>query len=230
MIDNDAQHDDTPANADSRMSPRRVIVLAVGFALAAIIWVTLETKEPAGDSPGLTPQARNLAVVFVITITLWATEAIPIAISSLAVVALLPLFGVADIHAAIQSFVSPVFIFVLAMFILAGVIHRTGLDKRLALLLLSKAGSSPGRVLLAFMIGTALLSTIISDVPACGVFMALGIGVLQRMKATPGESRFGRALMMGIPIAALIGGVATPAGSSINVLGLEAKLRVVFAA
>src|SRR5690606_35296515 len=34
-------------------------------------------------------------------------------------------------------------------------------------------------------------------------------------------SNFGKAVMLGIPIAALIGGVGTPAGSSINLLGLE---------
>jgi sodium-dependent dicarboxylate transporter 2/3/5 len=33
-------------------------------------------------------------------------------------------------------------------------------------------------------------------------------------------SQFGKAVMMGIPIGALIGGVGTPAGSSINLLGL----------
>lgn len=71
------------------------------------------------------------------------------------------------------------------------------------------------------MLGTALLSSIMSDVPACAIFMAIGIGILNKAKVVPGQSQFGKALMMGIPIAALIGGIATPAGSSINVLALD---------
>ena len=50
-------------------------------------------------------------------------------------------------------------------------------------------------------------------------FMAIAVGILDKLGLRPG-SRFGRAVMIGIPIAALIGGVGTPAGSSIHLLGL----------
>ncbi len=49
--------------------------------------------------------------------------------------------------------------------------------------------------------------------------MAIAVGILDKLGLRPG-SRFGRAVMLGIPIAALIGGVGTPAGTSINLLGL----------
>ena len=70
------------------------------------------------------------------------------------------------------------------------------------------------------MVGAAATSTIMSDVPACAIFMAIGLGILTRAGVRPG-SNFGKAVMVGIPIAALIGGVATPAGSSINILGIQ---------
>jgi sodium-dependent dicarboxylate transporter 2/3/5 len=114
---------------------------------------------------------------------------------------------------------SPVFFFVLAMFFLAGALTASGIDRRFALWLLSRAGGAPRRVLFALMAGTAAVSTVMSDVPACAIFMAVALGVFNRAGIAPGSS-FGRAVMMGIPIASLIGGVATPAGSSINILGL----------
>jgi sodium-dependent dicarboxylate transporter 2/3/5 len=95
----------------------------------------------------------------------------------------------------------------------------SGVDRRFALWLLARAGSDPRRVLGALMVGTAAISTVMSDVPACAIFMTVALGVLARAGIGPGSS-FGRAVMMGIPIAALIGGVATPAGSSVNILGL----------
>ena len=66
--------------------------------------------------------------------------------------------------------------------------------------------------LLLFMIGTAALSTVVSDVPCCAVFMAVALGLFERMGLTPGTSNFARSVMIGIPIASLIGGVGTPAG------------------
>lgn len=71
------------------------------------------------------------------------------------------------------------------------------------------------------MIGTAVISALVSDVPACAIFMALTLPILLKMGTKRGASNFGKAMMMGIPIAALIGGVATLAGSSINILGIN---------
>jgi sodium-dependent dicarboxylate transporter 2/3/5 len=72
-----------------------------------------------------------------------------------------------------------------------------------------------------------------SDVPVCALFMAIALGLLQNLRIEPGASNFGKALMLGIPIASLIGGVGTPAGSSINLLGIYfieqyGKIRVPF--
>jgi len=75
-------------------------------------------------------------------------------------------------------------------------------------------------VVLAFMVGTAAISTIMSDVPAAAIWMSMALPLLVRIKAVPGQSSFGKALMIGIPFASFIGGVATPAGSSINILAI----------
>jgi sodium-dependent dicarboxylate transporter 2/3/5 len=49
--------------------------------------------------------------------------------------------------------------------------------------------------------------------------MAVALGIFDKHNLRPG-SQFGKSLMIGIPFASLIGGVGTPAGSSINILGL----------
>jgi sodium-dependent dicarboxylate transporter 2/3/5 len=116
---------------------------------------------------------------------------------------------------------SPVFFFVLGMFCISTAFQVSGLDRRFALSLLRRAGADSKLILLAFMVGTAAISTIMSDVPACAIFMAIALGLFAENDIRPGESRFGKAVMIGIPFAALIGGVATPAGSSINILGIE---------
>jgi hypothetical protein len=83
------------------------------------------------------------------------------------------------------------------------------------------------------MAGTAAVSTIVSDVPCAAVFMVVALGLFEKMRLVPGRSQFARGVMIGIPIASLIGGVGTPAGSSVNILGLNfleqcGKVRVPF--
>jgi sodium-dependent dicarboxylate transporter 2/3/5 len=196
-------------------APRsRLAGLAAAIALAAIVLLA-----PTPD--GLAPAGQRTAALFAVALVLWTTEAIPIAATSLLIVVVQPVLGIADLRAASAAAMSPVFFFVLAMFCIATAFSTSGLDRRFALGLLARAGADSRRILLAFMVGTAAISTIMSDVPACAIFMSIALGLFAENDIRPGESRFGRAVMIGIPIASLIGGVATPAGSSINIIGID---------
>jgi sodium-dependent dicarboxylate transporter 2/3/5 len=189
-----------------------------GLAAAVLVGAVVLLAPTPG---GLAPAGQRLAAIFAVALVLWATEAIPIAATSLLVLVLQPILGVADLRAASTAAMSPVFFFVLAMFCIATAFSTCGLDRRFALALLTRAGADSRRILLAFMIGTAAISTVMSDVPACAIFMSIALGLFAENDIRPGESRFGRAVMIGIPIASLIGGVATPAGSSINIIGID---------
>ena len=200
-------------------TPTSAIIGTVAAVVLALL--LLSVSGPAT----LPAEGQRMAAIFVVVLILWVTEALPVGMTSLLAVVLLPIFGVADLPTAFGTFVSPVFFFVLAMFIIAQAFICSGLDRRFSLWLLSKAGTESRRVVQVFMVGTCLISTIMSDVPATAIFMALAVGLFEKMKLTPGGSTFAKALMIGIPFAALIGGVATPAGSSINILGIFFILR-----
>lgn len=190
----------------------------LGLALAVAV-ATLTLALPAPQ--GLTPAAKNLVGVFCVAMVLWVTEAIPIAATALLVIVLQPLFQVTTVGAAVGGFTSPVLFFVIAMFCIAQVVQGSGLARRFALMLLERAQGDSRRVVLAFMVGAAAMSTIVSDVPVAAVWMSMALPLLAQAGAQPGRSALGKALMIGIPVAAFIGGVGTPAGSSINVLGLH---------
>jgi sodium-dependent dicarboxylate transporter 2/3/5 len=186
----------------------------IGSIAVALIILGMPTPD------GLSVEGQRMAALFAVALILFVTEAIPIAVTSVLVLMLQPVMGVtANIREAFNSWVSPVFFFVLVMFVIAQAVSVTGLARRFALWLLSMAGNDSRRVIMVFVIGTGLISLIMSDVPACAIFMAIGLGIIDKMGLQPGSS-FAKALMVGIPIGALIGGVGTPAGSSINLLGL----------
>jgi|TARA_B110000495_G_scaffold199984_1_gene214374 sodium-dependent dicarboxylate transporter 2/3/5 len=171
-------------------------------------------------SESLSVEGHRLMALSVACLILWVTEALPIPVTAMLAVGGQALVGSGTIRAATNNFISPVFFFVLAMFLFAAVVRQTKLDIRFARWLLAKSGTDTRRIVLAFMVGTAAMSSIMSDVPACAIWMALAVGILQRENLKAGESNFGKVLMLGITIAALIGGIATPAGSSINIMGL----------
>lgn len=201
--------------ASSRSAPKPKLL---GLALAVAVAV-LTVMLPAPQ--GLSPAAKNLVGIFCLTMILWVTEAIPVAATALLVVVLQPLLQVTTVGAAVSGFMSPVFLFVIAMFCIAQVVVDSGLARRFALALLERAGGDSRRVVLAFMVGASAMSTVVSDVPVAAVWMSMALPLLAQAGAEPGRSSLGKALMIGIPVAAFIGGVGTPAGSSINILGLH---------
>lgn len=201
-----------PAQPSSALGGWRGLVMAAAVGLLVLFL-------PGSDT--LSPEGQRLAAIFVFGIILWVTEALPVGVTALLVVVLQPILEVQTLHAAFEGFASPVFFFVLAMFCIAAAITGARLEQRFAYWLLDRAGTDSRRVLAALMLGTAATSTIVSDVPACAIFMTIGVGILSRTGVSRGHSAFGKGVMIGIPIAALIGGVATPAGSSVNILGIH---------
>jgi solute carrier family 13 (sodium-dependent dicarboxylate transporter), member 2/3/5 len=188
-----------------------------GLAAAILTFCVLSLlPTPAG----LSPDGQRMGALFGVLLVLWSTEALPIAVTAILALVLQPILGLNTLGAAFSNFISPVFFFVMVMFIIAYAWLKTGLAQRFALWMISKAGTNAKRVFYVFMFGTGAMSTIISDVPCAAIFMAVALGIFQKLKLEPGKSRFGKVVMIGIPIAALIGGVATPAGSAINLLGL----------
>ena len=201
---------DTMSLQKTTGSLKGCIIALAGFLLILFL--------PVADS--LSSEGHRLMALTVACLILWVTEALPIPVTSILAIGGQALVGSATLRQASSNFISPVFFFVLAMFVFAAVVRETKLDSRFAQWLLSKSGTNTRKILLAFMIGTAVVSSVMSDVPACALWMALGLGILQQENLKPGSSNFGKVLMLGITIAAFIGGIATPAGSSINIMGL----------
>ena len=119
--------------ASSRSAPKPKLL---GLALAVAVAV-LTVMLPAPQ--GLSPAAKNLVGIFCLTMILWVTEAIPVAATALLVVVLQPLLQVTTVGAAVSGFMSPVFLFVIAMFCIAQVVVDSGLTRRFALALLERA-------------------------------------------------------------------------------------------
>jgi sodium-dependent dicarboxylate transporter 2/3/5 len=189
----------------------------IGIGAAAIILIGLFILTPP---EGMSPAGLNTLGLLIMALILWITEAIPLAITALALIAFQPIFGVAAPSVAFTKFINSVFFFVIASYgISIAIMHTTFID-RMANWLLKRTGGKAFNVILALTGAVALISAFISNVPACAVFMGFALGMLGPLEEGAAKTGLRKTLMIAIPFGAMIGGMATPAGSSVNILAL----------
>jgi sodium-dependent dicarboxylate transporter 2/3/5 len=94
------------------------------------------------------------------------------------------------------------------------------LANRLLRSMLKAFGKNIKTVVLALMSATVILSSVISNVPTCAVFSAIALSFCDLYKDENEKKNTARAFMIAIPVASMIGGMMTPAGSSINLIAM----------
>jgi sodium-dependent dicarboxylate transporter 2/3/5 len=182
--------------------------------LAAFI-VMLLLEPPAG----MPLAAWRTTALVVLMATWWMTEALPLTATALVPFLAFPLFGIMSANDTAAAYYSPILFLVLGGAIIALAIERTGLHRRLALAIVSRGGSSPAAMLLAFMTATAILSLIVSNTATTLIMIPIAVAVLHAAKIEPGHTGgFAGALAMGIAFAASIGGLGTLVGSPTNAI------------
>jgi sodium-dependent dicarboxylate transporter 2/3/5 len=192
---------------------------AISF-LAAIIVIALSRVLPLPD--GLTREGMTAWFLIIAAIIMWVCETMPMAIVSIILVMIMPFFGIMEIGSTWSSMANSVFFFLVATFALTAAISNSTIPTRIAKAIMKICGTRVRLMIIGFTLATAVLSAFMSNVPSCALFAALSLAV---MKANgdpkPGESNFGRAMMIAIPCGSVIGGFMTPAGGPNNIMAME---------
>ena len=187
----------------------------VGFVLGVIIMIVcmcIPGSEAISHQGIMAIGSLLLAVVF------WVCGTLPLGVTGMVALIIAVLTGAADVKSAFGAFGGGTVWFVVAIFSLPALLMKTNWPVRLVNVLLNIVGESSEKLVLIFMCAVALVSTVMSDTAAVVLFLGIAFVVLRAVDARPGQSNLGKALMIGIPIGAVIGGVVTPAGSTFNVL------------
>jgi sodium-dependent dicarboxylate transporter 2/3/5 len=191
------------------------------FVLAGpvIFVVLLLLPRPEGISPAA---HATLAMAGWMAVW-WLTVAVPLAVTALLPLVLIPVLGIGSPAAAAAPYANPVIFLFMGGFFIAAAMQRWQLHRRVALAVVARTGTSPRRLVAGFMLACALLSMWMSNTAATLMMMPIGIAVLSLLKApgTGGETHdpvpgLGVALMLGIAYAGSIGGVSTLIGTPPN--------------
>ncbi len=162
----------------------------------------------------------------VISIGLWVTEAIPpFAVGIFIIVSLVFGFGTDFIQTEIKTpvemylgtWTSSVIWLLLGGFFLAEGMNIAGLDRSLFRFAVRKFGTKPDQLLLGLMFTTACGSMVMSNTATTAMMVS---SVLPLVHLIGKNSPFSKALLVGIPAAATLGGMGTIIGSTPNAIAV----------
>ncbi len=202
----------------------RVIYFLSSLIVAFLL--TYALNEPALDQA----QVYVLFLLF-LAIGLWVTEAIPPFAVGLLVFGFLifamnsyysqvdPTNVEAHYRGYINSWSSSVIWLMLGGFFMAEAMGKTRLDRLVFKETISKFGTNPRFILLGLMLTTALFSMIMSNTATTAMMIA---SVLPFINTLDKDSKFSKAILIGIAGSASIGGMGTIIGSPPNAIAVEA--------
>ncbi len=173
--------------------------------------------------PGTTPQAHRLAAIFAWVVVYWVTEALPLPVTALLSSGLAIMLGVAPATVVLAPYADPVIFLFVGSFILAESMKTSGLERRLALGLLSQpwATSTPGRLLAAVGLITCMVSLWVSNTATTAMMLPMGLGLLRAMGPVgdAATSRYPIGLLLMLTWASSVA-VGVPVGSPPNLIAI----------
>ncbi|KAJ8518452.1 hypothetical protein ONZ45_g4472 [Pleurotus djamor] len=200
---------------------RKHIYSLVAIALLVSL---LQVQSVTGD------EANKCFAILMFSTVLWATEAIPLFVTSMFIPLLLVCLRVmrdADLKplspkdatkVVFGSMFSPTIMLLIGGFTISSALSKTNIDRVLVTRVLSLAGSRPSTVILAFMGVSCFASMWISNVAAPTLCFTLIRPILRTL---PPRAAFGPCLILAIALAANIGGQSSPISSPQNIIALQ---------
>jgi sodium-dependent dicarboxylate transporter 2/3/5 len=179
--------------------------------ILAIFILMLGWPAPAG----LSPLGWRALAVFILVVMLWVTELVPLPVAAILGAVLQPLLGIATVTGALAGFASSSVFLILAGFIIAAGLVKTGLDKRIAYAFVG-ISRKPDLILLGFIFATGILSFIISNTATTLLMLPIAI----TMAAKTGLDK--KMLLLVCAFGANIGGVGLLVGTPPNVMAAGA--------
>ena len=191
---------------DPRASPLPGLCLT-GIVAVALVYL------------GLSPPLVVTAACSVLCIAWWVFEPIPIPVTSLLPLALMPLFGVLTPAETGEAYGSPLILLLLGGFLLSRGMESTGAHRRIALgVVRLVGGGSPRRVVMGFMVAGSLLSMWISNTATVLMLVPVALAILE---SSSDRRRLAVPLLLGLAWACSIGGLGTPIGTPPNLVFMQ---------
>jgi solute carrier family 13 (sodium-dependent dicarboxylate transporter), member 2/3/5 len=230
------------ASATTEVSSKKSLIVLVGLAIMISIAMA---PAPAG----LSLAGQRVIAVMAFVVLMWITEAIPYGVSAIALVFLLiialgfspPATGAGQILGtakaiplALSGFSNGGWLFVAAGLAMAAAITSTGLEKRVAYLILKLVGVKTHAIMLGIILTAFALTFFIPSVIArAATLVPIVIGLTEAF-GLPRNSQIGKAMLLLAGILPSVTGVGILTGAApnpviVNFLAGAGQVRVSYA-
>jgi len=195
---------------------RRRVVFSGLVIGPSLLMLTLWFAPPASMSEA----AWRCAGLAMLMAVWWASEAVPLAVTALLPIILVPALGLGPIGKATAPYAAPVIFLFLGGFLLGLAMQSWNLHRRIALYTLWLVGPRPRPQVAGFMLVTGFLSMWVSNTATSIMMLPIGLSVVAARGEgnSAEEQRFRTTLLLAIAYSASIGGIATLIGTPPNAM------------
>lgn len=193
-----ALRDEAPPQTTNRALPDskkpEPILKRFGIPLALLIFIVLMAMPtPAGlGYPG-----QKALAIFCTALTLWVAGSIPIYLTSMLAIIALALTGTVKERVAFETLGYDVIWLMVSAFVLTSAMVKSNLARRFALWMITFFGGTPKRTLLVMIfINFALAFFVPSTTARASLMVPICVILLEIYRAVPGQSNFGRLMML----------------------------------
>ena len=196
-----------------------MLVRRTGLFLGVILFLVVIFF---GRIDGLSTDGQITLAVFLLMGIWWATEALPLPITSLMPLVLFPLFGVEEIGIISKEFMNKVQFLFAGGFMIAIAMQKWNLHRRVALTILQYSDLSGKKIVASFMGISALLSMWVMNTSTTIMLLPIAVSVCyvicDTVKGISEKERINLqvCVLLGIAYSSSIGGIATPIGTGPN--------------
>lgn len=201
-----------------------------GLFLAPAVFLVL-LFAPLGDIP---VAAHRMAAIMGLVVTLWLTEALPLAVTAMLGPCAAVMLGVTSGRAALAPFADPIIFLFIGGFMLAQAMFVHGVDRRIAYgaLAIKGVGGSAFRILLVYGAVCTAMSMWISNTATTAMMFPIGLSIIAHLHRTAtGQQaavrRFALGMMLMTSFGPSIGGMGTPVGTPPNLIGIGMLEKIV---
>ncbi|NWF95262.1 MAG: DASS family sodium-coupled anion symporter [Candidatus Thorarchaeota archaeon] len=163
-------------------------------------------------------RSNSAAMILAVVAILWFTEGISLVATSILIPIIIVITAIASPKDALMPFFDPAVALIFGGFMIGRALDKYELDRRLALLILSRVASSGSGLVLAVMGVTAFLSMWISNTAAAAIMIPIALAVISKIESDDTRNKYAKALVLGVAYSATLGGVGTIVGSPPNPL------------
>jgi len=164
--------------------------------------------------------AKTMLAIFFLAVFFWATEALPLGATDLLVAVMLYLFCILPINEISKAYMKDAVFFIFGILAVAVGVAKTGLDKRIGLILLSRIKSAKAFAFI-FLPLLAMSASFLSEHALVALLIPVLMGVYKvtcRMYGVEKDRALAIFLLLGICFAANHGGPGSPAAGGRNAI------------